>query len=165
MGKTIDMAGRVFRKLTVIRLHSVRPNSGAHWECICACGKAVVAGGKDLRRGLTVSCGCFRSENNSTLRTTHGQSYGSTYKTWLNMVQRCQNESHPRFDCWGGRGIKVCERWHTFPNFLEDMGEKPSPDLSIERIDNDGNYEPGNCKWATMAEQSLNKRNTIRRAV
>lgn len=80
------------------------------------------------------------------------------YFAWANMKQRCLNKDHPRYPDWGGRGIEVCEDWLTFKGFLKDMGPKPSPEYSIERIDNDGNYERGNCKWATKSEQNLNQR-------
>lgn len=162
MGKFIDRTGQVFGRLTVTQLHSKVPHP-TRWKCICVCGKEVIVIGADLQKGLTQSCGCLRREKAASMFTKHGKARGSTYKAWLNMVQRCQNEKHPRYSNWGGRGISVCERWQIFENFLEDMGEKPSPELTIERIDNDGNYEPGNCKWATMAEQNWNKRNTIRR--
>jgi hypothetical protein len=114
-------------------------------------------------RGI-LSCGCFQQEQASKANTTHGDSRRNgkrtpEYQAWTGMIKRCSNPSEIGFRHYGGRGIKVCERWrHSFPNFLADMGRKPSPKHSIERNDNDGNYEPSNCRWATQKEQIHNKR-------
>ena len=123
----------------------------------CECGTEKTARLYQLRDGISKSCGCFRKE----VFVTHGRSRTNdrTYRSWTHMVQRCTN---PDVDCWenyGGRGITVCERWlNSFSNFLADMGPRPSLEHSIERIENDGNYEPGNCAWATKKEQCNNTR-------
>jgi hypothetical protein len=110
-----------------------------------------------LANGKTKSCGCFRKES----VTKHGQYRSVEYAAWRNILSRCDNPKDKRYANYGGRGIQVCERWKSFENFLSDMGTRPGLNYSIERIDNGGHYEPGNCKWATIAEQSRNKRSTV----
>jgi len=107
--------------------------------------------------GKSKSCGCLRSETIKKMRTTHGACATKEYKTWCSMKARCSNENAVAYRDYGGRGISVCERWHTFANFVEDMGERPEG-CSIDRIDVNGNYEPDNCRWATIKQQSRNKR-------
>ena len=125
------------------------------WLCQCDCGKEVIVRGASLTTGNTKSCGCLTTAN----AVTHGKSRTDEYKAWGTMLQRCTNPRATGFDRWGGRGITVCERWRrSFENFLVDLGPKPSPQHSIDRINNDGNYEPGNCRWATKQEQIWNSR-------
>jgi len=133
-------------------------------ECRCVCGKVIVATNSNLKRQK--SCGCKKSEAISAakvLEARHGHtrnhSMTSTYVSWRSMVSRCTNPNAPSFDMYGGRGISVCERWMTFDNFLADMGERPAG-TSIDRIDVNGNYEPGNCRWATAVQQQRNRRST-----
>lgn len=152
-----DMTGLVFGKLTVIRRKDGVQAKVAFWVCRCECGReAIVQGGK-LRRGHTRSCGCLVSEHTTAMKTTHGGSKTREYKIWKGMIYRCENPKAKRWERYGGRGISVCERWrNSFPNFLADMGPRPSPEHSIERKDSNGNYEPDNCIWATATEQSKN---------
>lgn len=128
----------------------------------CECGSKSTVNLHSLRYGLAASCGCYRTEL-AVSSVKHGdarkRAQTREYKTWSNMIARCENPKVERYPLYGGRGIKVCAQWRdSFEAFLTDMGRKPSPDYSIDRIDVDGNYEPGNCRWATNSEQQQNKR-------
>ena len=147
----IDIAGKRFGKLLATRRVRHRA-SVAMWLCVCDCGKRCTVAGYDLRRGQTKSCGCLRGRAS----TTHGMSRSVEYATWRRIRVRCGDLNRHRY---GGRGIRVCARWQKFENFYADMGPKPGPTYSIERIDNDRGYEPANCKWGTLAEQNSNKSN------
>ena len=110
------------------------------------------------RRGLSRSCGCLKAELAPIYPRTHGKRRSSEYAIWVNMIARCTKETRPDYARYGGRGIKVCERWRAFENFYADMGPRPSPRHSLDRVDNDRNYEPGNVRWATATEQGRNQR-------
>ena len=156
MSSRIKMLGRTFNQLTVLEETSLRDSSGIIlYKCLCICGEIKNVSGGNLRANNTKSCGCFRKNR----MTKHGLQGSTEYWSWQHMKQRCLNPKNKRFKDYGGRGIKVCSRWlNSFENFLEDMGPKPGPKYSIDRIENDGNYSPSNCKWSTVLEQNNNKR-------
>lgn len=148
----IDLSGKAFgRWLVLERAH------GAHWKCRCICGNENIVQGSSLTLGKSVSCGCFAKEIN----TSHGMEGTKIYNVWAGMKQRCQNENYHGYARYGGRGINVCEKWQTFEGFFEDMGERP-PGTSIERVDNNGNYELSNCVWAVPKTQIRNRSTTAK---
>lgn len=157
----LDIISQRFGRLVAIRQSGSDNRGRAVWLCQCDCGNKKEARVGDLRNGRTQSCGCWQSESRKHHTLTHGHSPRSAaspeYKSWATMLTRCTNPNSSNFRYYGGRGIKVCKRWHQFENFLADMGQRPLG-LSLDRIDNDGNYEPGNVKWSTRLEQARNKR-------
>jgi hypothetical protein len=129
-------------------------------KCLCSCGTIKSVNYYSLKCGDSTSCGCRRKEVSSTLTKTHGLSNSPTHKVWMKMNARCNNPNYPEYYLYGGRGIKVCERWSQFENFLEDMKERPVG-LQIDRIDVNGPYAPDNCRWVTQLVNSRNKRNSV----
>jgi len=161
-GKRKNLTGKIFGQLQTIDYScSGKAGVAGKWKCLCSCGNYTHVTVSNLERGYTKSCGCLHKKLSSkrlTKRlTTHGMVGTSTYKIWERIKARCNNPNAMGYKHYGGRGIKLCKKWHKFENFLIDMKEKPK-NLSIERINNSKGYSPENCKWATAKEQSRNKR-------
>lgn len=161
-----DMAGRKFGRFTVIAPLGVDRHGYDHWLAICDCGTVRNVKGGCMRNGGSKSCGCLRREaSRATGKANfkHGKSFSPEYGVWSGMVTRCTNANDKSYVGYGDRGIKICARWlQSFEAFYRDVGPRPSPKHSIERRDNDGDYEPGNCYWATILEQSNNRRDNRR---
>ena len=158
-GVVIDMVGRRFGKLTVLSRAGSLYKRMAAWACACECGASVVVAGAALRRGDTRSCGCGAPPRMDPRRK--GAAKAPERRAWSAMWTRCRNRRCRSFPNYGGRGITVCARWAEFSAFLADMGPRPSPNHSLDRINVNGNYEPGNCRWATYTEQQRNRRDNV----
>lgn len=156
-----DISGTKINRWTVLS-YAGRVNASYTWHCRCDCGQERVVNGQHLRAGRSKSCGCLQSEITAARNAKHGYSNTPEYDCWRSIKFRCFNSRHKSYANYGGRGITICDRWReSFDNFLADMGHRPSDKHSIDRIDNDGNYEPTNCRWAVVVEQLSNRRNNV----
>lgn len=160
----MNLVGQVFGRLTVVA-QAERRTKAIQWICVCACGVSVpypIRSG-NLRSGHTRSCGCLQKEATSLATRIHGHTATpkktKVYRCWRHAMHRCYNKNDPAYKNYGGRGIKVCRRWHSFEHFLADVGPPPSPKHTLDRFpDNDGDYAPGNCRWTTYKSQNRNRR-------
>lgn len=177
--KLVDLTGQVFDRLTVMHRAPTIPHKKPQWVCRCVCGEVRTIDGSSLKRKLSTSCGCFQREDMSRRKTTTGLrklapdagiggdkrvSSDPTLETWSGMRTRCNNPKAARYASYGGRGIKVCARWDKFENFFDDMGPRP-PNMTLDRKNNDGDYEPDNCRWATAVMQMANQRDRFFNAI
>lgn len=159
MGTLVDLTGERFFRLLVLGRAPVRKGR-TYWFCVCDCGTKRTVDASALRGRRTFSCGCWNSEHAKILFTKHGGSanHMPEYSIWLGIRNRTQTKSSTNYPAYGGRGIKLCSRWQDFSNFLADIGPRPSARHSVGRIDNNGDYSPGNCRWETPEQQHNNKR-------
>lgn len=153
--RRLNLSGKRFGRLLVIQESTRSSSNIRRWLCLCDCGEIKVVRQTELTTGGTRSCGCLKSD----AHTKHGLSKTSAYSSWRSMMKRCYVESSISFPSYGGRGIKVCEEWHEVENFVKDMGERPE-NMTLDRLDNNKNYEPSNCRWATAEQQQENRRST-----
>lgn len=148
-----------YGKITAVKMAG-KSGHNMKWECKCECGKSFTALASNIASGNTKSCGCHRRKVSTEMLRTHGMSGTNSYRLWSNMMRRCRDEGNAAYANYGGRGIKVCDRWLEFENFFSDMGDRPK-DRSLERRDNDLGYSPGNCYWATRKQQMNNTRANV----
>lgn len=166
MPKLRNVTGLKFGRLTAIKICGKTANKHTLWELRCECGNNTIAEISHLVDGRRVSCGCSKIAGNQIKKNLgrHGhcrnEKSTTTYRIWSGMIARCTNKKCLNWESYGGKGVKVCDRWRIFDNFLADMGERP-PKMSIDRINNDGDYEPSNCKWATDIEQHRNRSDNV----
>lgn len=163
MTLAIDITGHRYGRLVALQL-APQQRGRRMWKCRCDCGREVVVDQAAMRFGNSASCGCLKIEatiaSNRVLKRTHGhklQHATPEYRSWQAMKARCLNPNAHAYERYGGAGITVCDRWLKFENFLADMGPRPVG-TSLDRINNAGNYEPGNCRWATRSQQSKNRK-------
>lgn len=163
----MDLTGHKFGRLTVINVSHKNKCNQKMWECVCDCGNHKIVNHYDIIYGKTRSCGCLRKEITASSKTTHGYKHTRLYRVWCNIKKRCNCKSYIQYEYYGGRGIKLCEEWNNDFAIFHDWSMANGYDenakrgeCTIDRIDVNGNYEPSNCRWVSMAEQNRNKRNS-----
>lgn len=163
MNAKLNLLGMRFGRLLVLSAGDPKWNSGRSritWLCLCDCGVLRTVVGATLTSGASKSCGCFRREQSLAAHTKHGKTHSRAYSIWASMFARCNNKQNKSYQRYGAKGVKVCQRWSAFENFLSDMGDPPVG-MSIDRVNSMGDYEPSNCRWATNTQQCRNRSNTV----
>jgi hypothetical protein len=156
----LDLTGRQFGSLKAIHPTDTRSRGQVVWMCKCRCGNSALVPSYKLTSAHTKSCGCYRSDLATAKNTTHGDYRSPEHRSWQSMKSRCLNPKSTQYKWYGGRGISVCDKWLTYEGFLADMGRKPAG-YELDRIDNNGHYEPANCRWASHRDQSRNKSDNV----
>ena len=159
--RTKDLTGQTFGRLTALHITGQDRLTNAIWHCRCVCGKSADVNRRQLVSGGTMSCGCLRTERLVAMNKTHGMTKTPLAQVWSNMMRRCYDSKNKAFKFYGAKGISVCPEWHRLEGFLSDMQASFQPGLWLDRISSKGNYEPKNCRWATVEEQQNNRSDNV----
>lgn len=163
MANIVDLSGRQFGRILVLRYSYSNRFGASYWQCVCDCGTEKAVRGSSLTSGVIKSCGCLNSELTAARVTKHGGNGTAAHKSWRHMRDRCRNPKSKHFSYYGGRGVTICSRWDDFSAFWGDMGNPPAG-YTLDRIDPNGDYEPSNCRWASKETQGRNQRPRVNKS-